>query len=239
MRLPFLHRPPAITAPPEDIGGVPVRISARAKRMALRGDARSGRIVLVLPRRKHWTAKMHHAAESFVAAHRDWIARHDKPVKKQVLVDGQSLSLLGVDYTLRHVAGRGVARMEGLDIIITGGAAHFDRRCRDFIKRYAADVLTARVHDKARLAGVGVRDVRLRDPASRWGSCGVDGDIMLSWRLVLLPEFVMDYIVAHEVAHRMHMNHSRAFWRLCLSLTARGSEARRWLRLHGQNVMRI
>ncbi len=219
MRLPFLHRPPAITAPPEDIGGVPVRISARAKRMALRGDARSGRIVLVLPRRKTWTARMQQAAESFVAAHREWIARHDRPVEKAVLSPG--------------------ARIDGDAIIITGAAEHFTRRTRDFLKRHAASVLPERVQDKARLAGVQVRDVRLRDPVSRWGSCGVDGDIMLSWRLILLPEFVMDYIVAHEVAHRVHMDHSRAFWRLCLSLTPRGAEARRWLRLNGQAAMRI
>lgn len=239
MHLPFLRATPSVTAPPDAIGGVPVRISARAKRMALRSDTRTGRIVLVLPKRKTWTAKMQAAAMSFVTAHRDWIARHDKPVEKTALAAGQQITLCDVTYTLVHRAGRGVARIEGDTIIITGDRAHFDRRCRDFIKRHAADILTARVHDKARMAGVTVRDVRLRDPRSRWGSCGVDGDIMLSWRLVLLPAYVMDYIVAHEVAHRVHMNHSRAFWKLCLSLTAQGSAARRWLRVHGGDVMKV
>lgn len=239
MHLPFLRPAVAVTAPPDDIGGVPVRISTRAKRMALRADARTGRIVLVLPKRKNWTAKMQDAALSFVSAHRDWIARHDKPVAATGLQVDQQISVLDRTYTLRHHTGRGVARIEGDDIIITGGIDHFDRRARDFLKRHAADILTARVHDKARMIDVRVRDVRLRDPASRWGSCGPDGEIMLSWRLILLPEFVMDYIVAHEVAHRVHMDHSRNFWRLCLSMTARGGEAKRWLKLHGSEVMRF
>lgn len=239
MRLPFLRQSPAITAPPDEIGGVAVHVSARARRMALRTQARTGRIVLVLPRRKAWTARMQQAAESFVAAHREWIARHDRPVEKTVLAPGARIDLLDNKYLLCHQPGRGVARIDGDAIIITGAAEHFTRRTRDFLKRHAASVLPGRVQDKARLAGVQVRDVRLRDPVSRWGSCGVDGDIMLSWRLILLPEFVMDYIVAHEVAHRVHMDHSRAFWRLCLSLTPRGAEARRWLRLNGQEAMRI
>lgn len=239
MHLPFLRPAVTVTAPPDDIGGVPVRISARAKCMALRADARTGRIVLVLPKRKTWTAKMQAAALSFVTAHRDWIARHDKPVASAGLQIGQQISLLDRIYTLRHQAGRGVTRIDGDDIVVTGGVDHFDRRVRDFIKRYAVDVLTSRVHEKARMIDVSVREVRLRDPASRWGSCGPAGEIMLSWRLALLPEFVMDYIVAHEVAHRVHMDHSRNFWRLCLSMTERGSEAKRWLKLHGSEVMRF
>lgn len=239
MRLPFLRPAVSVEAPPDEIGGVPVRVSARAKRMAMRGDARTGRIVLVLPKRKTWTAKMQAAALSFVQAHVEWIRKHDKPVVAAGLQPQQQLSLLDRTYTLHHQAGRGLARIEGDNIVVTGDIAHFDRRCRDFLKRYAAEILTARVHEKAKLAGVTVRDVRLRDPASRWGSCGTDGEIMLSWRLILLPEFVMDYIVAHEVAHRVHMDHSRNFWRLCLSLTSRGSEAKRWLRIHGSDVMRF
>lgn len=239
MRLSFLRPVVAIVAPPEEIDGVPVRSSARAKRMALRADTRTGRIVLVLPQRKTWTAKMQHAAAAFIAAHRDWIDRHDKPVVAIQLQPDQSVVVLDLTYRLVHQPGRGIAHIENDTIIVTGDRAHFDRRARDFLKRYAAEILTARVMDKARLLGVSVQEVRLRDPASRWGSCGPDGEIMLSWRLILLPEFVMDYIVAHEVAHRVHMNHSRAFWRLCLSLTTRGSEAKRWLRLHGQDVMKF
>ena len=239
MHLPFLRPAVAIAAPPDNIGGVPVRISTRAKRMALRADARSGRIVLVLPKRKSWTAKMQAAALSFVTAHRDWIAQHDKPTATAGLQPDMQITLLDHVYTLRHRAGRGVSRIDGDEIIVTGGIDHFDRRARDCLKRYAAEVLTARVYDKARMIDVRVRDVRLRDPASRWGSCGPDGEIMLSWRLVLLPAFVMDYIVAHEVAHRVHMDHSRNFWRLCLSMTDRGAEAKRWLKLHGSDVMRF
>ncbi len=226
---------------PQTIAGVPVKVSARAKRMALRQDSRTGQIVLTLPQRKTWTAKAEAAAKGFVEANRAWIARHSAPARAvaKPLAPGDRLSLLGRDYILAHQAGRGVSRLEGERIIVTGQADHFPRRLRDLLKREAEKILSQRTHDKAAQLGLPPRAVRLRDPATRWGSCGPDGRIMYSWRLILTPDFVLDYVVAHEVAHRVHMDHSRAFWRLCLSLTARGAEARAWLKQHGSSVMKL
>lgn len=231
----------ASTAPPADILGVPVRLSVRARRMALRADTRTGQIILVLPHRQRWTATRLRAAEEFITQNDDWIKRHDRSagLSGAMLAPGDELQVMGKAYKLVHRPGRGLGMIEGDSIIVRGDIAHFNRRLRDFIKSWAADVLPARVADKTRQLGLTPREVRLRDPATRWGSCGSDGRIMLSWRLVLLPEEVMDYVVAHEVAHRVHMDHSRAFWRLCLSLTTNGQAARRWLRQHGATVMRI
>lgn len=227
---------------PTEIAGVPVRVSARARRMALRQDARSGRVVLTLPQRKTWTTKALIAAESFIRQNRDWIARHNSAAATGPgagLLPGGSLRVLDRDYSLVHQPGRGLSRIEDDRIIITGAAEHFARRLRDFLKREAAAVLSARTREKTTQLNLPLRDVRVRDPATRWGSCGTDGRIMYSWRLILAPDYVLDYVVAHEVAHRVHMDHSRAFWRLCLSLTARGGEAKRWLKAHGASVMRI
>lgn len=225
---------------PDEIAGVPVRASARARRMALRVEAKSGRVVLTLPQRKSWTAKAEQAARQFVEDNRGWIARHSAAtVEKAALVPGAVLEVLGQSLTLRHQAGRGIARIEGDDFIIYGDIAHFERRLRDALKKLAAEKLTALTHEKSARLGLPPRGVQLRDPATRWGSCGPDGRIMYSWRLVLLPPWVMDYIVAHEVAHRVHMNHGRAFWRLCLSLTENGNAARLWLRRNGAAVMRV
>jgi predicted metal-dependent hydrolase len=225
---------------PAEIAGVPVRVSARARRMALRQETRTGRVVLTLPQRKTWTARAESAARLFIEQNRDWIARHERPARASPPpAPGQSLAVLGRDYLLRHQPGRGLDRIGDGEIVVTGDIAHFSRRLKDVLKRHAGEVLTARTHEKSAQLGLPPRDVRLRDPASRWGSCGPDGRIMYSWRLVLTPEWVMDYVVAHEVAHRVHMDHSRAFWRLCLGLTARGGEARRWLARHGAEVMRV
>ena len=75
------------------------------------------------------------------------------------------------------------------------------------------------------------------DPKTRWGSCAPDGSMMFSWRLILAPPDVLDYVVAHEVAHRIHMNHSPKFWALCASLTADAGEAKRWLKKNGHALM--
>lgn len=237
----FSRATPAPAAlPPADIDGVPVRVSSRSRRMALRVEARTGRVVLSLPAVRRWTPQRLAAARGFIAQNREWIVRHDAPVADNAaLQPGDSLTVGDATYTLAHQPGRGLSRFDGETIVITGNAAYFARRLRDFLKKHAQDVLTARTQEKCAQLGLPPRAVTLRDPATRWGSCGPDGRIMYSWRLILVPDWVLDYVVAHEVAHRVHLDHSRAFWRLCLSLTPRGTEARRWLRAHGAGVMRL
>lgn len=106
------------------------------------------------------------------------------------------------------------------------------------LKRKARRVLKERVIDKSRKIGLPPpQKISIRDTKTRWGSCSAKGDVMLSWRLLLMPEAVMDYVVAHEVAHRVHHNHGRKFWALCASLTSDAPAARRWLRHHGAEVM--
>lgn len=238
-------RTPAPQAPvPTEIAGVPVRVSTRARRMSLRVEAKTGQVVLTVPQRKNWTAKMQAAAQSFVADNRDWIAKQAgaaAAAEKIDLVPGTVLEILGEPVTLVHLPGRGITRRDGGQLIVCGQPEYFARRVRDYLKTLALDTLSAATHEKARRLGLPPRDVTVRDPASRWGSCGPDGRIMYSWRLVLAPPVVMDYVVAHEVAHRVHLDHSRAFWRLCLSLcdTGEGLAAKRWLKRHGATVMRV
>lgn len=229
---------------PADIAGVPLRVSTRARRMSLRVEAKSGQVVLTVPQRKNWTAKMQMAAQQFVDDNRDWIARQAGAMAqadKIDLVPGAVLEIMGEAVTLRHLPGRGVTRRDGNSLIVCGQPEYFARRVRDCLKTLALDTLTAATHEKSRKLGLPPRAVTVRDPASRWGSCGPDGRIMYSWRLVLAPPAVMDYVVAHEVAHRVHLDHSRAFWRLCLSLCDNGDglASKRWLRRHGASVMRV
>lgn len=232
-------KPPEKIAPPDEIDGVMVRLSKRAKRMALRVDNKTGRVILTLPERKRWTTQIISKAEKFVRDNRAWIAAHDKPRRKQALAAGDSLQILDKTYVLQHQAGRGLSRIEDDSIIVTGDPAYFTRRLKDVLKKEALHVITKRAAEKAALLGLAPSDIVLRDPATRWGSCAVDGKMMFSWRLILTPDYVLDYIVAHEVAHRRHMNHGPGFWRLCLSLTPRGREAKVWLRAHTDSVMSI
>jgi predicted metal-dependent hydrolase len=86
--------------------------------------------------------------------------------------------------------------------------------------------------------GVRFTSLTVRDTSSRWGSCSSARALSYSWRLVLAPPFVLDYVAAHEVAHLIEMNHGRAFWTLVEAHCARAGEARRWLKTHGRNLHR-
>ena len=98
--------------------------------------------------------------------------------------------------------------------------------------------MTERALEKARLAERTVTSVTLRDTRSRWGSCTPDGAISLSWRLVLAPLPVLDYVVAHEVAHLAHMNHGPRFWALTAKLTDQVTGPQRWLKDNGARLLR-
>ena len=93
-----------------------------------------------------------------------------------------------------------------------------------------------RVH--ARNLGVRARRITLRDQKSRWGSCSSAGQLSFSWRLVLAPPFVLDYVAAHEVAHLAEMNHGPRFWRLVAKTLPAFEEAKVWLRIHGMDLYR-
>ena len=80
------------------------------------------------------------------------------------------------------------------------------------------------------------RKINIRDQKSRWGSCSTDGVLNYSWRLVLAPPYVLDYVAAHEVAHLREMNHSTRFWRLVLSHCPGSRSAKTWLKLHGTRL---
>jgi predicted metal-dependent hydrolase len=221
-------------AVPEEILGVRVRQSLRARRMALRVDSKTGEVLLTWPRRGSLAQ-----AEKFIAENRRWIERQrQNAAPVQEFHDGMRLFLCGTEYTVTHTPGRGLTRIEGDRLIVTGRAEHLPRRLRDFIKLHAARVLQENLDEKTAKLGIKGASLRILDPKTRWGSCGPDRKIMLSWRLVLAPPFVMDYVVAHEAAHCVHLNHGRKFWALCASLTQDASGARKWLSAHGQSLMR-
>ncbi|MDD9901189.1 MAG: SprT family zinc-dependent metalloprotease [Alphaproteobacteria bacterium] len=229
----FLRRPPPDI--PAYIAGVRIKLSARAKRMSLRVDSRTGEVLLSLPRRTSVRR-----AEKFIMESHDWIEK--QRAKNSLLpdvVDGAVIGILGRDYVVTHRSGRGLPRIEDGQVIVHGDPAHLVRRLRDFLKKEAKRVLPPIVTEKARQADVTIKNIRIIDPKTRWGSCGPDGQIMLSWRLLLAPVYVADYLAAHEVAHRVHMNHSKKFWRLCDSLCENGPAARDWLTVHGDQLMRL
>jgi hypothetical protein len=133
-----------------------------------------------------------------------------------------------------------LVRIQDERIVAGGPEAGLEMRLFRWLRRHAADLLTRETHEFAAKAGVIVSKVAVGDPVSRWGSCSASGAIRYSWRLVLAPDWVRRATVAHEVAHRVHMNHGAAFHALVAELLeADPAPARLWLRRNGADLHRL
>lgn len=212
-----------------------LRRSNQARRVSLRVDPGLGQVTLVLPRRASEAAGFR-----FVARNAGWLARrlaHVAP--RTAFADGAEIPLAGRPHRIRHRPGtRGTVWLDGDEIHVAGGVEHLPRRLTDWMKRRARRELSERALRLAARIGTTVTRVQIRDPRTRWGSCGPDGRLSFSWRLILAPEMVTDYVVAHEVAHLVHPHHGPAFWRLTEELAADARAARQWLRRHGAGLHR-
>lgn len=214
---------------------VPLELSRhpRARRITLRLNAAGDGVKLVLPRRTPIAEAL-----SFAEQNRRWILKHlEKVPERKPFVPDAVIPVLGLDHRIEHdpLARSGVSRGDGV-IRVSGLAEHLPRRVADYLKREARAEIGARARDKAARIDRRIGRLSIRDTRSRWGSCNSDGDLNFSWRLVLAPEHVLDYVVAHEVAHMAHLNHSRRFWKLAgdLSLDIEGAKA--WLARHGAQL---
>ena len=123
-------------------------------------------------------------------------------------------------------------------IVVGGAAEHCARRLTDFLKREARADFEAAVARHAARLGVSIARVQVKDTTSRWGSCSSSGALAFSWRLILAPPSVLDYLAAHEVAHRREMNHGAAFWRHTRMLAPHTDEAEAWLKANGAGLHR-
>jgi predicted metal-dependent hydrolase len=218
---------------------VRVRRHRQARRYTLRIHSASREVVLTMPPRGSLRE-----ARTFAEKHGAWIAARLKRLPQPVpLAHGTTLPLRGVDHLIVHRRGsRGTVWIESngdeRSLCVAGEAAHVARRLRDFLKREAKRDLEAASRRAAERLGVTLKRVSIRDQSSRWGSCSTTGVLSYSWRLILAPSFVLDYLAAHEVAHLIEMNHSRRFWRLVERICPDLDRARTWLDAHGGNLHR-
>jgi len=211
------------------------RRNARAKRVIIRLDLENDGVRVTLPRGAG-------PEEGFELIRRksSWVFENlDALAPRVPFADGAAVPLLGQDHIIRFNPGRGrpVSVLDGV-ITVTGRAEHVTRRVRDWLKDRARDEITPRVAAKAALLGLNPRKIQLRDTRSRWGSYSTDGGFSFCWRLVMTPEFVLDYVVAHEVAHMKVMDHSDRFWAQVAELTGDVKKACSWLKRHGDRLHR-
>jgi predicted metal-dependent hydrolase len=209
---------------------VAIRVSPRARRVALRIDAAARQVELVLPR----GIALPHGLK-FLDAQRGWIAARLAALPMAVpFADGAAIPVLGVPHVIRceiRQSAPAVAIADG-EIRVKGDPAHLPRRVRDHLAQLAVRELTARARDFAARIDRQIARVTVRETKSRWGSCAATGALSFSWRLVMAPEPVIDYVVAHEVAHLAEMNHGPRFWRLVATLVPDTHAPRAWLKRH-------
>jgi predicted metal-dependent hydrolase len=218
---------------------VRIRRHRQARRYTLRIQAATREVVLTIPPRG--TVK---EAREFAEKHGGWIAaRLERLPEAAPFATGTVLPLRGLAHRIVHRRGeRGtvwteMGTRERL-LCVAGDAPHIERRVTDFLKREAKRDLEAATAYYAQRLGVTVKRVSIRDQASRWGSCSTTGVLSFSWRLILAPRYVLDYLAAHEVAHLVEMNHSIRFWRLVKRMCPDMHRAKVWLDVHGTDLHR-
>lgn len=218
---------------------VPVVITTRRglRNITLRPKTRPSREIHIS---KPWLTPTA-AALRFLEQKRRWCERIFNNVPQKVILrSGDEIEFLGRRVMLRHDPARRSNEFVVHDdvtatLIVGGGADMFERRVRDFIR--AQFLITVKQMVRGAPRELWPRRITIRDTSSRWGSCSSSGTMSFSWRLAFAPTDVMRYVVMHELAHQVHMDHSPAFWQTVSQLYGFGVErARYWLNKHGAEL---
>ena len=246
IRLPFLQSPEKKRSAPASfpvLAGdrmveVTVRRNARARRYTLRLDRRGDGAVVTIPRRGTIAE-----AKAFVARHAGWIAER-LAARLEMAEVPIAVPIRGVDHRIESTGSpRGRIRLLALEdgpaVEVPGEAPHVRRRLVDHLKKEARADLASAVARHAATLGVRPTAIRLKDTTSRWGSASARGVLAFSWRLIMAPPFVLDYVAAHEVAHLKEMNHSDRFWTICERLCPATEAAKDWLKKNGAGLHRL
>ena len=210
---------------------VVMRRSARARRFSLRVSRLDGRVTLSLPLRAR-----ENEALAFLRSQESWIRQALECVSDVQTVEiGQQIPVEGQLRLI--VAGEGRSpKLLGDALHVPGDAGRVPARVGAFLKTRARDRLAAASDRYAAAIGRRYTRLSLRDTRSRWGSCTADAGLMYSWRLIMAPPRVLDYVAAHEVAHLAQMNHSPAFWAVVAALMPDYQTPRRWLKTEGHRL---
>jgi predicted metal-dependent hydrolase len=208
---------------------VRLRRSARARRYSLRISNSDGAVWLTIPN----FACAHDAAE-FARRQEGWIRKNlAKQPQRQVPAFGNTILFEGNAVRLEPGSGRAVQFYEGV-LQVPGRDGDLTAHLRGYFKTLARQRLAEASQRYAGELGRPVGRITLRDTRSRWGSCTSEGNLMYSWRLIMAPCEVLDYVAVHEVCHLVELNHSPAYWALVQRLCPQYRVLRGWLRQNGR-----
>lgn len=214
---------------------VRLEVNPKARRLILRLDEKNREAVAVAP-----SARKISEAAAFAQDRVDWIAEHLSALPAKIeLCEGAEFNLRGAPCVIsRDGPGRLAVLDDGLPqtLRVPGNAATTGQRVLRFLKKAAKADLDAAVIRYTDQLGVESRRVTVKDTRTRWGSCTSDGRIAFSWRLIMAPRDVLEYVAAHECAHLLEMNHSPAFWAHVAKCRPNWKAERAWLRTNGREL---
>lgn len=210
------------------------RKSRLAKRIIITLNKRNV-FELIVPKR----ASMKQAI-AFLYKKEAWILEKNQQLQKRnktTFANTIQIPVLGEVYTITHSQNlRGITKIEDKKIIVSGLEEHIERKIKQFLIKLAKEEITKCAQIDTKKLGVSFSRITVRDTTTRWGSCSRSGNLSFSWRLVMAPRMVLEYVVAHEVAHLREMNHSKKFWNLVASIFPNYQQARNWLKVHGGDL---
>lgn len=236
--------PPAPVKRVLDVAGrsmpLTIRQHNQATRITLRIEPGGRALKMTIP-----SGLADREVNAFLDRHQGWLlTKLAKFPEDAGLRSGSAILLRGVKHRIEHTGRlRGLTEAVLIDgepvIRVSGLEEHLGRRLADFLKKEARRELEALVDAHAYRVRRPVNSISMKDTRSRWGSCSVDGNLSFSWRIVMAPPLVIDYLAAHEVAHLKEMNHGPRFWALCEKLCPEMEEAKAWLKRHGSMLHAI
>jgi predicted metal-dependent hydrolase len=235
-----LRQPTPLEPKSIEIGGrliiASFRRNAKCKRMVMRLTPNGQGVVITMSPRASQAEALR-----FIESSKAWILKTMEAKAPAVsFSDGEQVLFKGELHTIKATGGRrGVVNCENKTIIVPGEVTHVPRRLKDWLKAQAKADLTAASHHYAAAMATKFNKLTLRDQSTRWGSCSAGGDLSYSWRIILAPPHVLDYVAAHEVAHLKEMNHGPKFWRLVLTHCKSTKLSKDWLKANGRELHRF
>ena len=214
---------------------VNIRRSQRARRILLHVGVYDGKVELVLP-----PGASRREGLSFARTQTRWIAGQLAKIGGGVpFANGTTFPLLDRQITIRRQEGRSALPvLRNNELLVGGRDDTLPARVKRWVRAQALEEIKPCAHQMGAEIGRLPARISMRDTRSRWGSCSRAGNLNFSWRLVMAPEYVLEYVVAHEVAHLRELNHSNRFWAVVDTLCDDVPRARGWLRKHGAELHR-
>ena len=215
-----------------------LRESPRRETLALRVEAQ--RLIVLAPKRARQRDIQH-----FIAQNQLWIEKQiglqqarEQAIAHKQFAHGGEFALQGQTYTLNVITGYGrpqvmVHQQQIVMHLPQDDANTIKTHLFAWYRHQATEYLTRQTHEMAAITGQSCQQIRVGDFKRQWGSCSREGIIRYHWPLIQALPQVIDYVVAHEVSHLTHMNHSQDFWHLVAQLCPDYKVQRKWLRDHG------